>query len=165
MLTEQQEQELLENVKSLTDRLTMVDEVLRQAKLGRNMTLAFVCGASGLYFPGDYVKGWGKRYGIGLGPHPVSETLQSDYDTNPAPITPETRDINDIMHPLYVSQAQVDYMLVPEEELTAHLAILDREDRGYRQRVKIVRAKQSQNPKSKIKLLETAWIQAGRRVA
>jgi hypothetical protein len=38
-----------------------------------------MCTRTGLMFPSDYVENWGKKYGIGLGPVPVSEALVNDY--------------------------------------------------------------------------------------
>lgn len=166
-MTEAQEIALLANVKSLTDHMTMVDEVFRQARMGRDMTLAFVCGHSRLLLPGDYVKEWGKKYGIGLGPSPVSEVLDSEYDVDPPAITNHTRSIEQIMHPLRVSCAQVDFDLVETSLLDPRngtAAILAQDDPYLDARARVVRSKQLVNPRGRLQLMQTAWVQAGRKL-
>jgi len=158
------EEALLANVKSITDRLDMVDEVFKQLRVGRKMTLVFQCGHSGLYLPGDYVKNWGRDYGIGLGPHPVSEVLDTDYHTDPPAITSETQSIEQIMHPVGNSFAQVDHMLVDEDVAAANMAVLAVADPYMRKRAAIVRGKQLQNPKSKLRNMAVAWDRAGRNL-
>jgi len=159
-MNKEQEEALLANVKSLTDRMTMVDEVFRQLKVGRKMVLAFQCGHSGLYLPGDYVKNWGRGYGIGLGPHPVSEVLDTDYFTAPPPITPETESLDQIMHPVGNSFAQVDYMLVDEAVMASDAAILAKDDPHMRKRSSIVRNKQMINPRSRLPNMAALWHMA-----
>jgi len=162
-MTEQEEQQLIENVRSLTDRMTLVDQVLKSNKLGKDVVLAFRCGESGLLYPADYVKQWGRLYGIGLGPHPVSESLQSDYYTDPPPITNETRSFDQIMHPLYVSCAQMDSLLVPLQEFEESKAILDLDDRHYYRRAPVLREKQLANSQGKLRNMAVAWERAGKR--
>lgn len=161
-MSPEQELDLLENVKSLTDHMTMVDQVFAQLKVGKKMVLAFQCGHSGLYLPGDYVKNWGRGYGIGLGPNPVSEVLDTDYYTDPPAISNDTQSFDQIMHPVGNSFAQVDYMLVDEEAFNKGQAILARDDGFMRTRVKIVREKQLENPRSKLRNMAVAWERAGR---
>jgi len=124
---------------------------------GKGMVPAFQCGHSGLLLPGDYVKEWGRLYGIGLGPHPVSEVLDTDYSIPPAPITPDIRRIEQIMHPVGVCFAQVDLMLVTPEELVTKAAITDLEDRGMHERIKIIHEKQMVNPKSQLRVHLSGW--------
>jgi len=163
MATEQEIEQLIQNVRSISDRMDLVDTVLKNNKLGRDTVLAFRCGESGLLYPADYVKEWGRLYGIGLGPHPVSESLQSDYYTDPPPITNDTRSFDQIMHPLYVSCAQMDSILVPAEEFEADKAILDLDDKGYFRRAPVLRAKQIANAKGKLRNMAVAWERAGKR--
>lgn len=142
-------------VKDLTDKVgSVLDRVVT-----KDMRLVFRCGASGLYFPDNYVKEWGKLYGIGLGPHPVSETLQSDYDAAPPEITPAIRDLAQIMHPVYVSFAQVDWDMVAAPAALAKSAILAKDDPNMDRRAAIVRQKQAVNPASRTKMLEMKWLQ------
>jgi len=159
-MNEQQEQELIENVKSLTDRMTMVDEVFKQLRVGRSMVLAFQCGHSGLYLPGDYVKNWGRGYGSGLGPNPVSEVLDTDYFTAPPEITPDIRKIEDIAHPVGATFAQVDYMLVDSEAYEANRAILAKSDPFMDARMKIIYPKQLVNKNSRLPVMRMKWLQA-----
>ena len=161
-MNKEAEEALLANVKSLTDRMDMVDQVFKQLRVGRNMVLVFQCGHSGLYLPGDYVKNWGRGYGIGLGPHPVSEVLDTDYHTDPPAITPEIQSIEQIMHPVGNSMAQVDYMLVDEAVARENMAVLAAEDPHMKRRAAIVRGKQLVNAKSRLRNMAAAWERAGR---
>jgi len=156
------EQKLLADVKSFTDRMDLVDQVFKQLQYGRNMVVAFRCGHSELLFPGDYLREWGRLYGIGLGPNPVSEVLDSDYHTDPPAITPEIESIEQIMHPLGVTFAQVDHVLVSADAFVDSAAILAKDDPFVRARARIIRAKQLLNPKGKLRLLQVAFERTGR---
>jgi hypothetical protein len=153
-MNKEQEEKLLADVKAITDHMTMVDEVFAKAKLGLNMVLVFECGASGLYFPSDYVRNWGKPYGDGLGPDVCSETLQSDYDIAPPEPDRNVRSLDQIMHPLRVSRAQMDAHLVVADAAASNMAILDHKDEGLVSRAPILREKQMNNPISKIARLQ-----------
>lgn len=93
---------------------------------------AFRCSRTGLLFPSDYIEEWGRKYGIGLGPVPISEALVNDYQ----------RDIAGDMHGLSVSRAQVDMVEVTEEEFLKNQAILDIDDPKLKMRAEIMRNKQ-----------------------
>lgn len=97
---------------------------------------AFRCSRTGLMFPPDYVENWGSKYGIGLGPVPISEALVNDYHRGPV------GESDTGMHPLSVSRAQVDLVDVPEEEFIENEAILDIDDASMRRRAPLMRAKQ-----------------------
>ena len=118
---------------------------------------AYRCAASGLYYPEDYMSEWGIKYGIGLGPTPVSETWQSEYNLAPPAITPGIRQISQIMHPCYVCKAQLDLVEVTEQEFEANKAILDVEDPFGEQRAAIVREKQLANPRGRLRTMQAAW--------
>lgn len=118
---------------------------------------AYRCAASGLYYPEDYMSEWGVKYGIGLGPTPVSETWQSEFNLAPPAITPNIRDIGQIMHPCYVSKAQLDLVEVTEQEFQDNRAITDLEDPYGEARAAIVRRKQLANPKGKLRVMQAAW--------
>lgn len=162
MMNEDQEKELLENIKSITDRLDIVDKIFAANRLGHNMVMAFQCGESGLYYPADYIKRWGQVYGIGLGPHPVSESLQSEYDVSPPLLTPEIQDLTQLMHPLRVSGAQMDLDLVDNEHYLANAAILVSGDPLMRKRVPILYEKQCKNPRGRLGQARAAWAMNGR---
>jgi len=162
-MTEEQERELIDNVKSLTDKMAIVDSIVKAEKLGEPKVMAFQCGDSRLFFPADYLREWGRKYGIGLGPTPVSETLQSDYDIAPPPITADIRSMDQIMHPIRVSCSQVDLILVPVSDYDDNLAVIALDDPFYEIRAKILRQKQLLNPKSRIRNLMAAWSQIGRK--
>jgi hypothetical protein len=162
-MTDQELADLIAVVKTHTDKLSMVDQVLKKNRLGTTVRLAYRCGSSGLYFPDDYIKEWGKKYGIGLGPDPVSETLQSDYDVPPPSITPDTMEFTTIMHPIYVCKSQIDLHMVTDEEFAENSAVLDLDDPKYRVRAPILRALQLSNPKSRLRNMAAAWDLAGKR--
>lgn len=163
-MSPEQEEALLANVKSITDRMDLVDSIIKSERLGQPKVLAFRCGHSGLYLPPDYVKEWGRLYGIGLGPSPCSEVLDSDYHTAPPAINEQTRSFDQVMHPVGNSFAQVDSVLVYAAEVEGHEAICAKDDPYMEARVTIVRARQDVNPMSKRKILKVAWVQAGRKV-
>jgi len=163
-MNEKQERELVENVKSITDRLDIVDKILKASRMGLDMVMAFVCGESGLLYPADYVKNWGKLYGIGLGPSPVSESLQSEYDVAPPALTPEIQTLEQIMHPLRSSCAQMDTALVEAGAFRSNSAVLVLGDEKMKRRAPILYAKQVANPRGRLGLTRAAWANLGRNV-
>lgn len=100
---------------------------------------AFRCSRTGLYFPADYVEQWGKKYGDGLGPVPVSEALTNEYGQG----IPEGSRQGEAMHPLAVCKAQVDLVQITEAEYEANKAILDKEDQSLTKRATLMREKQT----------------------
>ena len=99
---------------------------------------AFRCSRTGVLFPPDYVEQWGRKYGVGLGPVPVSEALVNNYD---APIA-EDRTNTRTMHPVGTCHAQVDLVEVTEEEFALNAAILHENDQDYSERATLMRKKQ-----------------------
>jgi hypothetical protein len=100
------------------------------------MMKAFRCSRTGMMFPADYVEQWGKTYGIGLGPVPVSEALVNDYEREIA------GDGDTGMHPLSVCKSQVDMVEVDEKEFDSKKAIIDIDDPKLRIRGQLMREKQ-----------------------
>lgn len=145
--------ELESSLKKVTDRTGGIIDQMNK----KGFVPAFRCGHSRLYLPGDYLNGWGTLYGIGLGPDPVSEVLDSDYEAAPPDITPDIRRIEQIMHPLRSSMAQVDFLLVDPAEFKDQAAILDYEDEGMEERARIVRAKQLINPRGRLRVMQAKW--------
>lgn len=96
---------------------------------------AFRCARTGVLFPADYIEGWGSKYGIGLGPEPISEALVNDYHRD---VVGEA----DGMHGLSVCRAQVDLVDVTEDEFKAGAAILDIDDPKLKKRSELMRNKQ-----------------------
>lgn len=159
-MTEQQEITLLANVKSLTDRLTMVDTILRAQRMGQNMALVFRCGHSGLYYDGSYVRQWGKDFGIGLGPSPVSEALNSDYDTPLPRLDGSIKRIEQIAFGVGNCCAQMDAQLADLDliEEDGLWAVPAEEDPDMEARMLIIRPKQLANPRGTGLLsLQTEW--------
>jgi len=124
---------------------------------------AFTCNHSGLLLPGDYVKDWGRGYGIGLGPDPVSEVLDSDYDTPPPAITPLIRRIEQIMHPVGPCFAQVDRVMVHPDAFKEQKAIVAADDPEMEQRAVIVRGNQLKNSRGRLRTMQAAWEAKGGR--
>lgn len=147
--------ELEAAVRAVTDSNRSIDAILRNARLGREMAVAFQCNHSGMHFPADYVKNWGKLYGIGLGPDPVSECLNSDYDMPVPEITPDIRSWEQIMHPLITTKAQVDMMEVAIDQV--QYLVLAKDDPYLDERARIVRQKQLTNPRSRLRLMAVKW--------
>lgn len=149
---------LEENLRAITDQVGKIIDQVQQ----KGFVPAFRCGHSGLWYPGDYVKNWGRKYGIGLGPTPVSEVLDSLYEIAPPAITPDIRRIEQIMHPVQVSMAQVDFDLVEPAVFEQEKAILEEDDPDMDARCVIVRKKQMANPQGRLHLVQAAWAQTGR---
>lgn len=112
---------------------------------------AYRCSWTGLYYPPDYVKEWGRKYGIGMGPVPVSEAMNSRTDL-PCCI-PESGDMNTAMHPVEFTRAQIDLVDIPDAEYEDKKAILSSEDPRYDRRAAILRGKQLEKPNTKLAAL------------
>jgi len=143
--------------------LATTDQVgkLMDIVLQKGFVPAFICNHSGLFLPGDYVKQWGRLYGIGLGSQPVSEVLDSDYETDLPAITPDIRSLDQIMHPVGPCVAQVDRVMVHPSQLS-NLAVMEKEDPQMNRRAKILFEKQLANPKGRLNLVRAAWAQKGK---
>jgi hypothetical protein len=146
------EQDMIEVLKGVSDKF---GGFMDQWRAG--LVMAFRCSVSGLFYPEDYIKGWGTRYGIGLGPHVCSESLQSDYTTPPAEISNLTRAISQIMHPLGSSRAQMDHVMISPLELKKGSPVIALDDPYYETRGPILRAKQLINPRGRIKILSAKF--------
>lgn len=142
------------SLKAVTDRIGgLMDQVLQ-----KGFVPAFRCSHSGLLLPGEYVRDWGRNgIGIGLGPDPVSEVLDTDYDTPPPALTNEIRRIEQIMHPVGPCMGQIDLVMVPPSVFEETAAILDREDDLMETRASIVRKKQLANPRGRLAIMERAY--------
>jgi hypothetical protein len=150
-------EQIEEALAAITSRLTVLDTILKAAKAGRVMVMAFHCNHSGLYFPADYCKEWGKLYGIGLGSAVVSEVFDTDYNIPPPDIDPTIRRIEQIMHPVRIAGASVNLVTIGEEYYKTNLAICAKDDPFVERRAAIVRAKQLVNPHSTLRVLQAAW--------
>lgn len=102
------------------------------------MPRVFRCARTGVLFPADYVEEWGRTYGIGLGPVPISEALVNQYHI---PIA-ESRDSRKTMHPVGVSRAQVDLVDVSDEEWSEKRGIPAIADPDMVSRGQLMRTKQ-----------------------
>lgn len=97
---------------------------------------AFRCARTNLLYPEDFVEEWGRKYGIGLGPVPISEALVNDYHRK------VVEDGEEPMHPLSVCRAQVDLVDVTPEEFEERKAILSIDDPKLNTRSAIMRGRQ-----------------------
>lgn len=159
MITPEQFAELESQLRAVTDRVGGLIDLVEQ----KGFIPAFVCNHSGLFLPGDYVKEWGRKYGIGQGPSPVSEVLDTDYDTDAPEITPQIRSIDQIMHPVGPCFAQVDLLMVHPKQFEKQAAILAMDDEGMYARCRIVRARQLVNPRGRLRTMQTKWESLGRK--
>jgi len=112
--------------------------------------LAYQCSSTGLLFPGDYIEEWGRKYGIGLGPVPVSEAWETMYDSPVAMPNRDTRSLHDCGHPIRSCCAPVFPVQVTAEQFEKEKAICASEDPRGEARWKIVRAIQVKNKKGRI---------------
>lgn len=132
---------LEENLRAITDRVGgIVDQVLQKGYVP-----VFRCTHSGLYFPADYAKQWGRGYGIGLGPDVCSEALDSIYELPLPDFSEQLRRPENYMHPVRVTKAQMDFLLVAPDDATAQAAILAEEDLDMDRRADVIRKKQLAN--------------------
>lgn len=90
-----------------------------------------------MLFPSDYVEEWGRKYGIGLGPVPISEALVNDYSSKPV-----AGQDGRAMHPIGTCRAQVDLVDVSEKEYNESRAVLAIDDINYSKRASIMRDNQ-----------------------
>jgi len=100
---------------------------------------AFRCSRTGVLFPGDYVELWGVRYGIGLGPSPVSEALTNDYSMDPVGNNAAG---SPAMHPVGTCGAQVDFVQISDGEFEIGRAVLAVDDPTMQVRAGIMRGRQ-----------------------
>lgn len=150
-------EEMEVQLKAVTDSLQIIDKVIKAAGLGVDMVPVFQCSHSGLYYPLWVVKEWGVRFGVGLGPDPCSECLDSEYEIAPPDITPQIRDILQIMHPVRVTKAQLDLDLVEASVYKSKQAILAIDDPWMEKRAMIVRGKQLLNARGRLRTMQAAW--------
>jgi hypothetical protein len=104
--------------------------------------MPYRCARTGMYYPDDYVEQWGRKYGIGLGPKPVSEALVSSYHM---PIAIPEGSAEKAMHPLESCQAQMDYVdKIPAADIAAgkDATIIAMNDPDMRMRADLMREKQ-----------------------
>jgi len=150
--------EIEASLKATTDQTGGLMDIVTQ----KNFTPAFVCNHSGLLLLGDYVKEWGRKYGIGMGPDVSSEVLDSDYHTDPPAITPQIKSIDQIMHPIGPCFSQVDRVMVSPLQFASSEAVMDRDDTDIKIRARIVRARQLINPLGKLRTMQAAWERVSR---
>lgn len=122
---------------------------------------AYQCASTGLYYPEDYFEQWGRKYGHGLGPNPVSEAWESMYEQAPSPAPRDLQSADQIGHGIRVCCAPMFPVEISAEEYKSGKAILQAEDPTGRARWNIVRAIQDKNPRSKRALALTRVVRDG----
>jgi len=100
------------------------------------MQLVYVCARTNVVFPPDYIEEWGRKYGHGFGPVPLSEGLVNDY------WLPVVGSGDNAMHPLSVCRSQVDRIKMSEEEYAETAAILQIDDQKMITRSALMKLKQ-----------------------
>lgn len=151
---EQKVEEILSSLRTVTDRIDMLDPLIEGKQ-----NMYFVCLHSGMYFPADYIKMWGKKYGIGLGGEARSECLDTEYNVRPA--LEGIKTIEDIMHPCKVSGAPLDVVFTSKPVPKSRLLITSYHDRRGELRGPLMRKKQLRNPLNQIAALTTVAMKEG----
>jgi len=113
----------------------------------------FRCSRTGMLYPSDYVEEWGKKYGIGLGPIPISEALVNNYQSPPI-----AGDIGDSMHPVGNCHSQVDLVQVTQAEFDAKRAILQADDPRMHSRAAAMKKRQMVHSRAMKSLYPTASL-------
>ena len=121
---------------------------------------AFKCHHSDLLFPGDYVKQWGIKYGIGHGPEPRSEILDTYYHLPQGEAFQPGSGI--MMHPVGLKHAGLTEVDVTPEFYEANKAILHSEDLQMTARTKIMIEKQKSR---KMTMATDAYATATKEIA
>lgn len=140
------------SVRVVTDSNKSIDAVLKAAKIGAPTVIAFRCSHSRMFYPHDFAKQWGRDYGIGLGASPVSESLDSMYGISASETQYATK-LEHFMHPVQTSCAQVDFVVVPEEEYSAALLIPQQQDLDMVLRSRIIFEKQMNSENGRLRML------------
>jgi len=107
------------------------------------------CDRCGLCYPEDYFTMWGRTYGRGLGIKPVCEGIASKYHRPAtAPVGFPRQSASEVMHPVGRCRGSMTLVDVPVEEELDNRPILAIHDRGMKQRIPIVRARQLEHSAS-----------------
>jgi len=132
--------------------ITTIHGVQEHIQSGEKVVL-YQCQGTGLYFPGDYLEMWGRKYGHGLGKKPVSECLESNY-TRKVAFPKKLKNVEQIMFPLEHGNHDIDAVIMsPEEAKKCKPAILMINDPFMQKRGKLLRQKQLDNKNGLLKQL------------
>lgn len=134
-------EELEQEVQRQGSSLKLLDELIKKNRIGVPTVMAYRCSHSGLYYPANYIKQWGKTTGIGLGPEPVSECLDTNYEGQIMPLE-KVRSLSQLSLPVNTTKAQVDLCNVPEDEYKAGALVLAFDDPEYELRMEAVMPRQ-----------------------
>lgn len=145
---------IISNLKTVTDRIDHLDPLIQGKE-----NMYFVCLHSRKFFPADYVKLWGHKYGIGMGGDPRSECLDSEYNVRPS--LEGIRSLEDIMHPCKISGAPLDVVFTSSPAPKDRLLIPTYMDRNGAQRGKIMRANQLKREGNKIATMCAIAVEKG----
>jgi len=111
----------------------------------------FQCQGTGLLFPGDFRKNWGRGgYGSGLGNEPVSECLETSWNSKvskPANL----QNVDQIMYPVNCPRYPLQRIELKEPAKADQMAILMKDDPNYNKRAEIIREKQMNNKNGLLK--------------
>jgi hypothetical protein len=108
----------------------------------------FRCNHSGKLLPADYVDQWGRKYGHGLGPIPVSECLDVAYGKLPDIDRPSYASIDDLMYPLQDTHAGISPCEVGQVEAgdPESWLILAKDDPTFSKRIAVIKEIQNERP-------------------
>jgi len=108
---------------------------------------AYQCLRTGVMYPEDYFENWGTRYGIGLGPVPVSEALTNNYTGKPVR---SASGQGEEMYPVGNCMAQVQLVTVTESVYKDNAAVLAIDDPALNVRGVIMRDRQIANKRIRL---------------
>jgi len=139
-------EEIEKNIKSITDSHKFTDQLMKG-----DIKMFFQCNGTGLYFPPDYVRMWGRKYGKGLGPNVVSECLETLWQS-PLAVPKNLRHATQIMFPMGQGGHQLTAVMMKNGDADKiQMAIPAELDPFYDARAKIIRTIQIKNPNGRLK--------------
>lgn len=130
--------------------ITTIHGVQEHIQTGEKIVL-FQCEGTGLYFPGDYLEMWGRKYGLGLGPKPISECLETAWHKKIA-YPEDLKTVEQIMYPLMNGGHDIGAVILsPKDVAKCPMAVLGINDPFIVKRGKILRQKQLENKNGLLK--------------
>ena len=116
--------------------------------------VALQCNETGMYLPDDYEKEWGRKYGIGRGPKPLTPVMDTLEDQQPTIGVVDGEEV--YMFPIgfrMTTDMGFTRVTLPDQAtFDANAAVTDLEDPKMIKRIKIVRSKQLEKPYLKSKI-------------
>jgi len=136
------------SLKSVTDSLKHLDALIKGEK--RQL---FRCVGTGLYFPPNYIEEWGRLFGIGYGPKPVSECLETNWHQK-VPEFDDIKYVEQVMCPVGIAYHPIDNVIIDKNESDkGTMAVLVINDQAMVRRAGIIRNKQMNHKNGRLRAL------------